>query len=136
MAKDSDKLHMNPPQGEFLVYTAEDGQVKLEVRLEDENLWLTQQLMTKLFETTKQNISLHIQNIYEEGELSPEATVKEYLTVRSEGNRQGSKWTFCFLKCSEKLGIFYVALSGRVCWGVGDTRGFAPGWYVLAPWVF
>jgi transcriptional regulator with AAA-type ATPase domain len=49
---------------------------------------LTQQLMAELFQTTKQNISLHVQNIFEEGELLPEATVKEYLTVRQEGNRQ------------------------------------------------
>ncbi len=75
-------------KGQFLVYQAEDGKLKLDVRFEDESVWLTQQLMADLFQTTKQNISLHIQNIYEEGELVPEATVKKYLTVRSEGNRQ------------------------------------------------
>ena len=77
-----------PAKGQFLVYQAEDGKLKLDVRFEDESVWLTQQLMADLFQTTKQNISLHIQNIYEEGELVPEATVKKYLTVRSEGNRQ------------------------------------------------
>ncbi len=76
------------PKGQFLVYQAEDGKLKLDVRFEDESVWLTQQLMAELFQTTKQNISLHIQNIYEEGELIPEATVKKYLTVRSEGNRE------------------------------------------------
>lgn len=75
-------------KGQFLVYQAEDGKLKLDVRFEDESVWLTQQLMADLFQTTKQNISLHIQNIYEERELIPEATVKKYLTVRSEGNRQ------------------------------------------------
>ena len=74
-------------KGQFLVYQAEDGKLKLDVRFEDESVWLTQQLMADLFQTTKQNISLHIQNIYEECELVPEATVKKYLTVRSEGNR-------------------------------------------------
>lgn len=72
---------------QFLVYQAEDGQIKIDVRLEQETVWLTQQQMADLFQTTKQNISLHIQNIYEEGELVPEATVKKYLTVRSEGQR-------------------------------------------------
>jgi len=79
---------MEAAKGQFLVYQAEDGHLKLDVRFEDESVWLTQQLMADLFQTTKQNISLHIQNIYEEGELVPEATVKKYLTVRSEGNRQ------------------------------------------------
>ncbi len=77
-----------PAKGQFLVYQAEDGKLKLDVRFEDESVWLTQQLTADLFQTTKQNINLHIQNIYEEGELVPEATVKKYLTVRSEGNRR------------------------------------------------
>ncbi len=76
------------PKGQFLVYQAEDGKLKLDVRFEEESVWLTQQLMADLFQTTKQNISLHIQNIYEEGELVPEATVKKHLTVRQEGNRK------------------------------------------------
>jgi hypothetical protein len=75
------------PEGEMLVYQAEDGKVKLDVRLVDETVWLTQQLMAELFQTSKQNISHHVQSIYEEHELSPEATVKKYLTVRREGNR-------------------------------------------------
>jgi len=73
---------------EFLLYRTDDGRVKLEVRLENETVWLTQQMMADLFQTTKQNISLHIQNIYEEGELNHEATVKDFLTVRQEGSRQ------------------------------------------------
>jgi hypothetical protein len=73
--------------GEFLLYQTEDGQVKLEVRLQNETVWLTQQMIAELFRTSKQNISHHIHGIYEEGELQPEATVKKYLTVRWEGNR-------------------------------------------------
>ena len=73
-----------PENSQFLVYQAEDGQIKIDVRLEQETVWLTQQQMADLFQTTKQNISLHIQNVYEEGELVPEATVKKYLTVRRE----------------------------------------------------
>lgn len=73
---------------QILIYQTEDRATKIEVRLEDETVWLTQQLMAELFQTTKQNISLHIQNIYEEGELRQKPTVKEFLTVRQEGSRQ------------------------------------------------
>lgn len=76
------------PKGQFLVYQAEDGTLKLDVRLEGDTVWLTQAHMVELFQTSKQNISQHVQAIYEEGELSPEATVKKYLTVRQEGTRQ------------------------------------------------
>ena len=78
----------DPSKGQFLVYQAEDGKLKLDVRFEDDSVWLTQQLIADLFQTTKQNVSLHMQNIYEEEELNPEATVKKYLTVRQEGNRE------------------------------------------------
>jgi hypothetical protein len=74
-------------KGDVLVYQAEDGRKKLDVRLEDEMVWLTQQLIAELFQTTVPNISMHISNIFEEGELSPEATVKKFLTVRREGDR-------------------------------------------------
>jgi hypothetical protein len=73
--------------GEILLYQTEDGLSRIEVRLEDETVWLTQSLMAELFQTTKQNISLHIQNVYEEGELLRAATVKESLTVQQEGSR-------------------------------------------------
>lgn len=72
----------------FLIYQPEDGKTRISVRLEGETVWLTQASMTELFQTTKQNISLHINNIFNEGELSREATVKEYLTVQQEGNRE------------------------------------------------
>jgi hypothetical protein len=82
------KKNTTPENSQFLVYQAEDGQIKIDVRLEEETVWLTHQQMAELFQTTKQNINLHIQNIYEEGELVPEATVKKYLTVRREGQRE------------------------------------------------
>ncbi len=64
-----------------------DVQVKLEVRLQDGTVWLTQPLMAELFQTTQQNISQHIRNIFEEEELSQEATHKKFLSVRREGKR-------------------------------------------------
>lgn len=75
------------PSSEIILYQTEDGRNRIEVRLENETVWLTQQLMAELFQTTQQNISLHIQNIYAEGELRPEATHKDFLSVRREGNR-------------------------------------------------
>jgi hypothetical protein len=77
-----------PRDTKILIYQSDTGTVRLEVRLEDDTVWLTQNLMAELYQTTKQNISLHIKNIYEEGELTPDATVKEYLTVRHEGTRE------------------------------------------------
>ena len=71
----------------IVIYQAEDGKTQLDVKLENETVWLTQAQMTELFQTTKQNISLHINNIFKEGELNSKATVKEYLTVQHEGKR-------------------------------------------------
>jgi len=77
--------------GNILIYQSEQGQTKIEVRLEGETLWLSQAGLAELYQTTKQNISLHIQNIYDEGELAEDSTVKEYLTVQNEGSRQISR---------------------------------------------
>lgn len=79
---------LEEPKGQLLVYQAEDGTLKLNVRLEEETVWLTQQLMAKLFQTTQQNISQHIASIYEEEELILAATHKKFLSVRLEGKRQ------------------------------------------------
>ena len=78
-------------KGEIVIYTTEDGSVSLDTKLENETIWLTQDMMTKLFETTKQNISLHINNIYKDEELDKTSTVKDFLTVRKEGNRTVSR---------------------------------------------
>lgn len=74
--------------GQFLVYEAEDGRVKLEVRLQNETVWLTQADMARLFQCSADNISLHLKNIYDEGELQPEATSEDFSVVRQEGARQ------------------------------------------------
>ncbi len=76
------------PNTQLLIYQTESGETKLEVRLEDKTVWLTQNMIAKLYQTTKQNINLHIQNVYKESELESEATVKKYLTVRQEGDRE------------------------------------------------
>ncbi|MDD2270697.1 MAG: virulence RhuM family protein [Desulfuromonadaceae bacterium] len=76
-----------PVAGEFLVYE-EGGRIKINVRLEDETVWLTQAGLAELFQTTVANINIHLKNIFAEGELSEAATIKDYLIVRSEGIRQ------------------------------------------------
>ena len=74
-------------KSQLIIYQAEDGSTKIDVRFQDETVWLTQQLMAELFQTTQQNISLHIQNILVEGELISSATHKKFLSVQQEGNR-------------------------------------------------
>lgn len=73
---------------QFIIYQTEDGQTKLDVRFQNETVWLTQQLMAELFQTSTDNISLHLKNIYSEGELQETATTEDYSVVRQEGERQ------------------------------------------------
>ena len=81
-------------KGEIVMYQP-DETIRLEVRVENESVWLTQQQMAELFKATKQNVSLHIRNIFEEGELEEFSTVKEYLTVRKEGKRTVRRRVIC-----------------------------------------
>ena len=80
-----------PRGGEILIYQTQGGQTKIEVQLEDETLWLSQAGLAELYQTTKQNVSLHVQNIYEEGELREDAVVKEYLTTAADGKNYKTK---------------------------------------------
>ncbi len=79
---------MTNHQSEMIIYQSDDGRIRLETRLENETLWMTQSQMAELFQTTQQNISFHIQNVYEEGELSQNSTHKKSLWVRQEGSRK------------------------------------------------
>lgn len=74
-------------KSEIVIYQSENGKTKIEVRLENETVWLSQEQLAELFQTTKQNISLHIRNIFNERELNENSTVKDFLTVQKEGNR-------------------------------------------------
>ncbi|MEY4590460.1 MAG: hypothetical protein RL497_2536 [Pseudomonadota bacterium] len=73
---------------DLILYTSEDGQSQVQLRAKLGTVWLTQLEMAELFNATKQNISLHLKNIYQDGELAPAATVKESLTVQNEGGRE------------------------------------------------
>jgi hypothetical protein len=80
-------LHQSDNKGEIILYQPDDS-LKLEVRVEDETVWLTQTQMAELFQTTVPNINLHLKNIFEEGELEHITTIKDSLIVRKEGKRQ------------------------------------------------
>ena len=73
---------------DLILYTTDDGRSQIKLRAKDQTVWLTQLEMAELFDATKQNISLHLKNLFEEGELDPAATVKESLTVQIEGSRE------------------------------------------------
>jgi len=80
-----------PVQSQFLLYQTEDGQTRIEVRLQDEPVWMTQAAMADLYQTTPQNITAHLKAIYWEGELDEAATCKEHLQVQQEGSRKVSR---------------------------------------------
>jgi hypothetical protein len=75
----------------FVLYQTEDGQTRIEVRLQDESVWLAQATLTELFQTSKQNISLHLKNIFAERELAEDRVVKEYLTTAADGKQYRTK---------------------------------------------
>lgn len=78
-------------KGEIVIYQNENGNISFEAKLEDETIWLTQDMMAKLFETTVPNINMHIKNVYDEEELEQKRTIKDFLIVRKEGNRRVSR---------------------------------------------
>lgn len=99
----------------IVIYQADDGQTQIDVRLENETVWLTQAQMVELFQTTKQNVSLHVNNVFKERELEYEATVKEYLTVQQEG----------FRKVSRKVRYYNLDVIISVGYRVKSKRGTA-----------
>jgi len=82
-----DQANDERPASEIMLYQTEDGTTRLSVRLEDETVWLPQAMMAELYQTTKQNISLHVRNILSEGELEEESVVKDSLTTAADGKR-------------------------------------------------
>ena len=78
-------------QGDIIIYQTEDGVTKIDVRFVDETVWLTQQQMALLFQTSRTNVVEHIKNIYQEGELDPKSTCQDFRQVREEGGRRVSR---------------------------------------------
>lgn len=119
---------------QIIIYQTEDGQTKLEVRLENETVWLTQKLMAELFQTTPQNITIHLKNIFEEGELQEDATCKDFLQVRTEGNRE-VKRNQKFYNLDAIISVGYrvkshVATKFRI-WATSQLREFLVKGFVL-----
>ncbi len=77
---------------DVIIYTTDDGRVEIEVRLEDENVWFTQHAMAELFDTTRNNITMHIENIFEEGELQENSVSKESLLTAKDGKNYKTKF--------------------------------------------
>lgn len=100
-------------KGEIILYQPDDKSTQLEVRIAKETVWLTQAQMVELFSSTKQNISLHINNIFKEGELFPTSTVKEYLTIQNEGGR----------KLQRKIAFYNLDIIISVGYRVKSKRG-------------
>lgn len=89
----TDASHASPPPGgQFLVYQTEDGKLKIDVRFEGETVWLTQQHMAALFQTSVPNISMHIRNVFAEGELQAGSVVKESLTTAADGKNYSTNF--------------------------------------------
>ena len=118
----------------ILFYQAEDGTSRIEVRLDEGTVWLPQVLIAELFQTTKQNISFHIRNIFEEGELQSESTVKEYLTVQTEGQRSVQR-RVAYYNLDMILAIGYRVRSHRGTqfrvWATGHLREYLVKGFVL-----
>ncbi len=120
-----------PPESEFLLYTAPDGTIKVDVFVYDETVWLTQKRLAELFGTTKQNVSLHLANIFKEGELTEQSVVKEYLTTASDGKT----YKMQYYNLDAIISVGYRVNSERATqfriWATGTLRDFIIKGYVL-----
>lgn len=128
------KLRIRNSTAEFLTFASQNEGNSIEVRFEENMLWLTQQLIAELFGTTKQNVSLHIQNIIADGELAADATVKDFLTVRQEGDRQVSR-TLEYYNLDMIIAVGYRVNSKRATefrqWATAILRDYAIRGYVI-----
>ena len=130
----NDKLQIRNSTAEFLIFATQNESDTIEVRFEENTLWLTQQAMAELFLTTKQNISQHIQTIVTSGELYLEATVKKFLTVRLEGTREVHR-PIEYYSLDMIIAVGYRVNSRRATqfrqWATNVLRDFALRGYVL-----
>jgi hypothetical protein len=119
---------------DLILYSSDDGQTRLQLRVEGKTIWLTQLEIADLFQTTKHNVSIHTKNIFLEGELTPEATVKESLTVQTEGKRE-VKRTITYYNLDLILAIGYRVRSPRGTqfrqWATTHLREFLVKGFVM-----
>ena len=118
---------MDNNTGEIILYQPDNTSIQIEVRIDEDTVWLTQSQMADLFSSTKQNISLHIDNIFKEGELAAKSTVKEYLTVQKEGLRR-VKRSITIYNLDVIISVGYRVKSKRGTqfriWATGILRDF------------
>lgn len=125
---------MKENKSQIIIYQTENGETKLDVRFQDETVWLTQKLMAELFQTTSQNITIHLKNIFEEGELVEKATCKEFLQVQKEGDRE-VKRTRKFYNLDAIISVGYrikshIATNFRQ-WATNNLREYIVKGFVL-----
>ena len=92
--------------GEILIYQTDDGQTNIEVKIEDDTVWLTQQQLTELYQCSKSNISEHIKHIFEEGELDKDSVVRKFRTTEFSSNSPSSNICFMCLYIIDMVDIF------------------------------
>lgn len=119
---------------QFVIYQSEDGKIKLDVRFVDETVWLTQQQLAELFQTSRTNVVEHIQHIYEEGELDTTATCREFRQVRTEGTREVAR-NMAFYNLDMTLSVGYrvksaVATRFRI-WATQQLREYIVKGFLL-----
>ncbi len=125
------KIQIRNSTAEFLVFTAQSGENTIEVRVQDESVWLTQALIAELFQTTKQNIGQHLKNIFAEGELQENSVVKKFFTTAADGKQYNT----AFYNLDAIISVGYRVNSQRATqfrqWATSVLRDFAIRGYVL-----
>lgn len=133
MSKDK-KLQIRNSTAEFLIFTRQAGESGIEVRVEEETVWLTQKLMATLFEVTVPTISEHLGNLYTQQEVSAAATIRKFRTVQQEGNREVAR-NVDFYNLDAIIAVGFRVNSTRAIqfrqWAVGVLRDYAIRGYVL-----
>jgi hypothetical protein len=119
---------------EFLIFTSTAGKESIEVRYEDETIWLSQKMMAALFDVGLPNINEHLKNIYDSGELIREATIRKFRTVQAEGTREVSR-NLEYYNLDAVISVGYRINSKRATqfrqWATRVLREFAVKGYVL-----
>lgn len=128
------KLMIRNSTAEFLIFSKQAGENSIEVRVENETVWLTQKLIAVLFEVSVPTVSEHLANIYQQGELSQEATVRNFRIVQKEGNREVARNVDCY-NLDAIISVGYRVNSARATqfrqWATGVLRDFAIRGYLL-----
>ncbi len=128
------KLQIRNSTAEFLIFTGQSGEQSIEARYEDENVWLTQKLMAALFDVSVPTINEHLKNVFEQGEISREATIRKFLTVQTEGSREVER-NVDFYNLDAIISVGYRVNSVRATqfrqWATQVLRDFAIKGYVL-----